>query len=280
MGLFFNRKKEQKQEPKEEVEQTQEPTTGEKFYISNTEKTRALTNEELFGISLSLIIAEQNGAYVDSLDVGKTDFPQKQMMQRNWNIYHSGDALEFLERRIEEGHRELFNRLLDIYIEQDCVDAVQIDFSGTEFETRDYDEEDDDEDEAEGDEYEYLDWQYVVGHLENLDAVYELDDANAWIGDMADDLKIGTDAWDFGRMVFVARVCYSLGYLTEEQAWMYINRIVELAKKKFDNWESYATSYLIGRAMWSGNDGEWETVAGFAADALDAKDSPWPKLNW
>ena len=265
MGLFSRNKKQD----------------DEKYYIKNPEKKRTLTNEELFGISLSLIIAEQNGAYVDSLEVGDTDFPQKQMMQRNWRIYDSDSAIDFMESRMHEGHRKLFNRLLEIYIQQDCVDAVHIDFTGTEFESKKYDEDFDDEDEGEGETDDYaLDWQDVIIYLENLDAVYELDDANAWFGDMEDDLVVGTDAWDFGRIVFVARVCYTLGYISESEAWMYINKMVKMARQKFDNWDSYATSYVLGRAMWSGDDGDWERVAGFAGDALDAKQSPWPKLKW
>lgn len=259
MGLFSRNKKQRE----------------EQYYIKNPDKKRDITSDELFGISLSLVIAEQNGAYVDSLDVGKTDFPQKQMMQRNWRISNGEDAIAFMESRMEEGHRKLFNRLLEIYIEQDCVDAVHIDFSGTEFESRE--DEDDFEDETEKD---HPDWEAVIGFLENLDEIYELDEGNAWFGDMEEDLIIGTDAWDFGRIVFVARVCYTLGYITENQAWNYINKIVGLAKRKFNNWEDYATSYMLGRAMWSGDDGEWETVAGFAADALDAKKSPWKKLKW
>lgn len=262
---FFNRNKKQEEE---------------QYYIKNPHKKRTLTNNELFGISLSLVIAEQNGAYVDSLEVGETDFPQKQMMQRNWGIYNGEDAVTFMENRKDEGHRKLFNRLLEIYIEQDCVDAVHIDFSGTEFESKDYEDEESDDEDATETEDNQPDWQSVVGFLENLDQIYELDEGNAWFGDMEDDLKIGTDAWDFGRIVFVARVCFTLGYITESQAWHYINEIVKLTKKKFNNWEDYATSYMLGRAMWSGDDGEWETVAGFAADALDAKESPWTKLKW
>lgn len=259
MGLF-DRNKKQKEE---------------QYYIKNPDKKINLTNDELFAISLSLIIAEQNGAYVDSLKTGKTDFPQKQMMQKNWGIYDRDNAIDFMESRMQEGHRRLFNRLLEIYIAQDCVDAVHIDFTGTEFEIKASDEDEDDY----NDDY-TLDWQDVVGYLENLDAVYELDDANAWFGDMEKDLIIGTDAWDFGRIVFVARVCYTLGYISEGEAWKYINQLTQMAKQKFTNWDSYATSYMLGRAMWSGNDGEWETVAGFAGDALDAKQSPWTKLKW
>ena len=265
MGLFSRNKKQD----------------SDKYYIKNLEKKRTLTNEELFGISLSLIIAEQNGAYVDSLEVGKTDYPQKQMMQRNWRIYDRDTAIDFIKSRMREGHRKLFNRLLEIYIQQDCVDAVYIDFAGTEFEIKENLENLDYEDEGEDETDDYtLNWQDVIDYLENLDAVYELDDANAWFGDMEDDLKVGTDAWDFGRIVFVVRVCYTLGYISENEAWVCIDQIVKMAKQKFDNWDSYATSYMLGRAMWMGDDGDWERIAGFAGDALDAKQSPWPKLKW
>ncbi len=250
---------------------------SEEYYIKNPKK-ETLTEQQLFGISLGLIIAEQNGAYVDSLDTGKTDYPQKQMMQKNWRISGREDALAFLEARISEGHRKLFNRLLEIYMAQGCPDASQVDFSGTEFEIteqpkNDYSSDDDEQ------EYQPT-WMDVIESLENLDEIYELEEGKAWFGDLEDDFKVGTDAWDFGRIVFASRICYTLGYITENEAWHYIELISKMAKQKFTNWDNYATSYVLGRAMWCGDDGEWETVAGFAADALDAKQSPWPKLKW
>ena len=262
MGLFSRNKKQE----------------DEKYYIKNPDKKRDLTNDELFAISLGLIMAEHHGAYCDSLETGTTDFPLNQVMQKYWEIYDRDDAIDFLENRTQDGHRKLFNRLLEIYIAQDCVDADYIDFTGTEFESQNENKDFDDEDE-DSDNYS-LDWQYVVGYLDNLDKVYELDDANAWFGDMEKDLIIGTDAWDFGRIVFVARVCYTLGYISESEAWRYITQIARMAKQKFNNWDSYATSYMLGRAMWGGNDGKWENIAGFAADAIDANKSPWTKLKW
>ena len=263
MGLFSRNKKQE----------------DEKYYIKNPDKKRDLTEEELFGISLSLIVAEQNGAYMDSLETGKTHYPLKQTIQEHWGIYNRDNAMEFMENRIQEGRRKLFNRLLEIYIAQDCVDAEYIDFTGTEFEIKESDvDPDDDEEEADY----VLTWQDVVGYLENLDKVYELDDANAWFGDMEKDLIIGTDAWDFSGIVFIARVSYTLGYITESEAWKYINHTTKMAKRKFTNWDSYATSYMLGRAMLMGDDGKWENVAGFGGDALNKKQSqsPWIKLKW
>lgn len=247
---------------------------NEEYYIKNPKK-QILTEHQQFGIALGLIQSERLGAYVDSLDVGKTDYPQKQLLGKDWGITDKESATELLDRISSVGHRKLYNRLLEIYIAQDCVEAAKIDFTGTEFEDKNtvYDEEQDEE------MYQQT-WEDVIIHLENLDEVYELEDAGPWFGDLEDDFKVGTDAWDIGRVVFISRVCYTLGYISENEAWSYIEKMIILAKQKFKNWERYATSYVLGRAMWGGDNGDWEEVAGFAGDALEEKQSPWTKLKW
>jgi hypothetical protein len=230
----------------------------EEYYLKNP-KGNNLTERQLFGISLGLIIGEQNGLYIDSLEMGdQTSNPQKQMMQQYWNISDRETALEWLDNRSGEGgHRHLFNQLLDICIEQDCTEAKLIDFAGTAF-----------EDSAED----------VLPYLVNLEEILQLENGQDWL---EGDFDVHADAWDFGRIVFVGRVCYSLGYLYEHEAWAYIDKALRMAEKIYDNWEDYATSYLLGRAMWTGDDdGGWENVMVFAADALYDKKSPWKKLNW
>lgn len=226
------------------------------FYIPNPEGI-SLTHQQLFGISLGLIIAEQNGAYVDSLETGETRFPQAQMMQRNWGISDGEDAISFMEARLTEGHRAIFNPLLEIYASREILnpDLQELARQYPQIEENGY-------------------------YLENLEEICDLELGKTWLGNKKELFKIGADAWDFGRIIFVARVTYSLGYITEQQAWNYINQVAELAQQKYNNWKDYATGYVLGRAMWGGDDGEWENIVAFAADGLSDAQSPWLKLAW
>ncbi|MDR2423405.1 MAG: DUF1266 domain-containing protein [Prevotellaceae bacterium] len=268
----------------------------EEFYLKNP-KGNTLNGQQYFGISLGLIIGEQNGFYVDSLEPGSnTVYPLKQMMQNNWRIFDRNSALACIERIMNGKHsRHLFNRLLDICIAQgDFTEAEKIDFTGTEFEIEiqeieeeDDENEDDCEDEEENEENEddcedeenyQPNWIAVLPNLQNLEEIMNLEDGQEWL---AGDFDIHADAWDFGRIIFVCRAAFSLGYISEDEAWQYIDNVTDMAKKLYTNWEDYATSYLLGRAMWCGDDdGGWEDVMAFASGGLYDKQSPWKKLKW
>lgn len=56
-------------------------------------------------------------------------------------------------------------------------------------------------------------------------------------------------AWDFDRAVNIARWSYILGYLTEEQAWGYIERAADSASHIFQTWKDYFVSFAFGRAI-------------------------------
>lgn len=61
-------------------------------------------------------------------------------------------------------------------------------------------------------------------------------------------------AWDYGRAVFVARDCYHVGYLSEEEAWQYITLAVLNATNTYSNWREYIAAYILGRAIGFGSD--------------------------
>ncbi|NDV67600.1 DUF1266 domain-containing protein [Dysgonomonas sp. 25] len=228
-------------------------------YYKKNPNPEHLTDEQLFGISLGLIIGELNGFYADSLDSGKNDQSQINFIKNSWGIENHNDAIYFMEARLgDNGHRHMFNALLQIEIEQDCVDADDIDLEGTPFE-------------------ECQEEAMVL--FENLDEIYEEDEY--WFEEPEEDFAIGADAWDFGRVVFIARATYSLGYISDKEAWHYIGEALRLARQKFNNWEDYARSYMLGRGIWGGaGDGDWMNISNFASDALENEQSPWIRLAW
>jgi hypothetical protein len=64
--------------------------------------------------------------------------------------------------------------------------------------------------------------------------------------------KYGAAAWDYGRLIFIARLCFDAKYLSQAEAWTYIEQAHQLAFIEFNSWEAYAKSYVIGRALWGG----------------------------
>lgn len=57
-------------------------------------------------------------------------------------------------------------------------------------------------------------------------------------------------AWDYDRLVTVSRWCYLAGYITESEAWEYIETAAQLGSEDYDSWEAYFAAVMLGRAIW------------------------------
>ena len=86
--------------------------------------------------------------------------------------------------------------------------------------------------------------------------------------------------WDAGRIVFLARACCEMGYLTEEEAWHYIGRADALAHEACGSWRELAMSYILGRSLWGGKRA-YNSVMKTTADVLLSNPkSPWVRYPW
>jgi hypothetical protein len=56
-------------------------------------------------------------------------------------------------------------------------------------------------------------------------------------------------AWDLERAGYLARIFAHLGWITEAEAFDWLQKTAVEIKKTFDNWEEYAVSIMIGRAL-------------------------------
>lgn len=92
--------------------------------------------------------------------------------------------------------------------------------------------------------------------------------------------KYGLRAWDYGRMISVARWSYSGGLLPEAEAWGWLHRAARLIQESYPSWEEYGRGWQIGCGY--GNDGRG-VPPDFNASLdwlLTAADSPWRQLRW
>lgn len=62
--------------------------------------------------------------------------------------------------------------------------------------------------------------------------------------------SIDVSAWDFGRLVNIARYCYDCDYITEDVAWKYIKLAYLHVSEKYADWAAFSKAYVIGRALW------------------------------
>lgn len=56
-------------------------------------------------------------------------------------------------------------------------------------------------------------------------------------------------AWDYDRAINIARWSHALDYITEEEAWEYIEEAAKKASRTFLDWKYYYISFAFGRAI-------------------------------
>ena len=90
--------------------------------------------------------------------------------------------------------------------------------------------------------------------------------------------RVGVEGWDAGRLVFITRLCHEAGYINETQAWDYIQNAHALAADAFDDWEAFSKSYILGRALWGGEQCANDGMIGIVEYLLNDPKSPWANM--
>ena len=119
-------------------------------------------------------------------------------------------------------------------------------------------------------------WEQVQYAFGSIDSLMK----EQIIKDEADFVRIGPDAWDAGRLVFMARLCREQDYITDEQMWQYIDAADEIAHRTLTCWEDFGKSYIIGRCLWCGTANYFEVMAGHARDMYSNPKSPWKSIRF
>lgn len=86
-------------------------------------------------------------------------------------------------------------------------------------------------------------------------------------------------AWDAVRLVFIARLCAALRYITMDALWGYAEAAATLARNSgCRDWRHWGQAFLQGRAVWAGqHDGGYALVV----ERLHADgNSPWRTIDF
>lgn len=73
-------------------------------------------------------------------------------------------------------------------------------------------------------------------------------------------------AWDIARMANMVRNAYSLGRVSEQEAWMYLEAALLRARGAHLDWLDYGHGFLLGRAFWLAYNDELGSIAGSFAE--------------
>lgn len=252
-----------------------------KSYRKNPKGT-SLPKNRLEAINIGAINAEQTSAFCDTLETGSDKSDTQENLSEYYEIDDRKSALKTLDWFLNEGHRIYFENIKEIVSGSHKLDLNN-----------------DDEvnnvitgigknimmktliDEGLSDE-EITDMFQIIcnnafSYISNLldkETTDFLIEENI-IKDKSDFSKKSILAWDMGRLVLVTRCCYDVGYISEEEAWHYIEKAHSNSQKLYSNWKEFADAYVIGRATWGGYNMMLDGINSIAQDLVNDEDSPW-----
>lgn len=200
------------------------------------EQQNKLSKEKQQLLAYGGILGSRNGDVFDTLQT--TNPLSKKTLEEYWDINDKKSAIETLDWLVTEGHR----------IDCDAVLKVLKDGNIEEY-----------------------------PQLKDVQKLYEQCN-NMMISDLGIDKKTldkvdNIGAWDYDRLVNVARWCYDAQYITEEETWKYINEAKQLSQKSFDSWEEYYISHVYGRSI--AYDGDPKELLEVGKKLLKDENSIW-----
>lgn len=86
-------------------------------------------------------------------------------------------------------------------------------------------------------------------------------------------------AWDFSRVVSLARAAHDAGFISEPQAWQAIERAATAARQDNHSWCEFVASYLIGPALWGGDE-SLDHFIDVCRRMFADPTSPWCAVHW
>jgi hypothetical protein len=226
-----------------------------KIYLN---KNSTLSTEQYKKIALGAIYSEQQTAFINSLETGLGKSSVKDLLSNWWSINNSEDAYETLNYLQSKGFRfylpVVFSAFSAPSSEQEAI--ILNGFTNEE------------------------DIEKALSQLQNLKEVLNELKSESIISQESDIMKYGSNGWDSGRLVFLARLCYDAGYISKQEAWDFIESANIMARKTFTSWNDYAKSYVLGRGMWGGAQSANQGIASIAEYLLEVPNSPWVQMSW
>lgn len=212
-----------------------------------------LSGAKLAALNIGAINSEQTCYYCNSLTTGEQPEEIRENLENFYDITDHDSAIETLNWLYQRGHRVFF-------------DAAKKVYAGT----------------SEGIDYGTLTEEEQENFMEyfmNLQSALQYLSEEGYFSDVSQIAEISILAWDMGRMVMVTRSCYDCGYISEDEAWKYIENTYQACRETYADWEQFAKGYIFGRALWSGVNMSLTGIISISEGLLKDENSPWKKVN-
>ncbi|VEH14496.1 DUF1266 domain-containing protein [Segatella oris] len=218
------------------------------------EKNTDLTEDQQRKLLLSGVFSAQKATLFNVVKTGMDSNERDKMFTQGWGITDKASAIDTLDYLRLSGTRRYFPQVVEslkLKNKQEIQQYINDTFENEE-DMRNC-------------------WEQVQYAFESMEPLMK----EQIIKDENDFVRIGPDAWDAGRLVFMARLCREHNYITDEQLWQYIDAADEIAHRTLTNWEDFGKSYIIGRCLWCGTANYFEVMAGHAKKMYTNTKSPW-----
>lgn len=164
-------------------------------------------------LALSGIAAAIGGLNHETLELAEINQTNieywKKVLADEWGIAHRKQLLEKLTFLESRGDSELFQELVGILDKNQDLTINQM--------------------------AKKLDYK-----PEMINRLHFVKEKQELIGDRA------LRAWDFSGMALLCRIGYQVGFLSTNEAWAYLERVLTRVESMYQSWEDYAANYLLG----------------------------------
>ncbi len=195
------------------------------------------------------ILSARNHDGFDQLKVQMPPSQLDQLLQQSWDIHDRVTALKQITWLKTSGHTAEFEQLREYLI----ADANNDDATYQKMKPQ------------------FLK-QFHFGTTQETS--YVLDFTWKHRNDLADKQLI---AWDEMRLINVSRWTYSMGYITEQEAWENMIYAGKQLQSHYHSWEDLADNYLLGRSFWHHSD-ENSDLAPMIFWLENEPTSPWKTI--
>ena len=87
-------------------------------------------------------------------------------------------------------------------------------------------------------------------------------------------------AWDFARLINMARWGFTAGYLPEAEAWEAIMLAARRLAREYASWEELSENYLLGFSYWRDGADPDDLLRDAATWLMTDPESPWRQIPW
>ena len=171
-----------------------------------------LTKEQENALVFGAVLSTRNGMPFDDLQAAEYKDASTQVLRSAWEVTDANTAKETLDYLLAEGHRAEVDSILPELRTPEAASKNSAEFQAYE------------------------------------DVKKNLIDNYGYTAEQIDGIKT-ISAWDYDRLVNVARFSHSAGYITEQEMWDYINKAVTQAKNDYNSWEEYFAGVMFGRSI-------------------------------